>query len=79
MREVGAYEAKTHLASLLDAVAGGGTVGITRRGKPIARLVPAADVARDVPALIARIKAARASRAAMSRADILAARDDDRR
>lgn len=79
MREVGAYEAKTHLASLLEAVASGETVVITRRGKPIARLVPAADVAKDVPALIARMKAARASRARMSRIEILAARDEGRR
>lgn len=32
MREVGAFEAKTHLLALLDAVARGETIIITRRG-----------------------------------------------
>lgn len=39
---VGAYEAKTHLSSLLDRVEHGESLTITRNGKPIARLVPAA-------------------------------------
>ena len=34
------YSAKTHLLRLLDEVEAGGEVVITRRGKPIARLVP---------------------------------------
>ena len=38
---MGAYEAKTHLAELLDRVEGGETITITRHGKPIAKLVPA--------------------------------------
>lgn len=37
---VGAYEAKTHLAELLDRVEQGETVHITRRGKLIAELGP---------------------------------------
>ena len=43
MDTVGAREAKTHLARLLDRVAGGETVTITRRGCPVARLVPVED------------------------------------
>ena len=43
MDTVGAYEAKTHLASLLDRVARGETLTITRRGHPVARLVPVED------------------------------------
>lgn len=39
MREIGAFEAKNRLAELLDAVAGGEEITITRRGKPVARLV----------------------------------------
>ncbi|HSO41790.1 MAG TPA: type II toxin-antitoxin system prevent-host-death family antitoxin [Rhodospirillales bacterium] len=78
MREVGAYEAKTHFAALLEAVAGGETVVITRRGKPLARLVPVAN-AEEVASVIARMKAARESRSSMSRAAILAARDEGRR
>ncbi len=38
---VGPYEAKTHLAALLDRVESGETVTITRNGRPVARLVPA--------------------------------------
>ena len=41
MRKVGAFEAKTHLSSLLASVARGEEVLITNRGKPVARLVPA--------------------------------------
>jgi prevent-host-death family protein len=38
---VGSFEAKTKLAELLDKVEAGETVTITRRGKPVAKLVPA--------------------------------------
>jgi prevent-host-death family protein len=41
MKEVGTFEAKTHLSALLDEVAGGMEVVITRRGIAVARLVPA--------------------------------------
>jgi prevent-host-death family protein len=41
MRSVGAFEAKTHLAALLDAVSAGEQITITRHGRPVARLVPA--------------------------------------
>lgn len=43
MDTVGASEAKTHLARLLDRVVCGETVTITRRGRPVARLVPVED------------------------------------
>ena len=39
-REIGAYEAKTHLPALLERVARGEQITITKHGKPIARLVP---------------------------------------
>lgn len=42
MHTVGSYEAKTHLPELLDRVAKGDTVTITKRGVPVARLVPPA-------------------------------------
>lgn len=41
MREIGAFEAKSKLGTLLDWVASGEEVLITRRGKAVARLVPA--------------------------------------
>ena len=40
MERIGAYEAKTHLPRLLDRVARGESLTITRHGKPVARLVP---------------------------------------
>ncbi len=41
MKSVGTYEAKTHLPRLLLQVEKGESITITRRGKPIAKLVPA--------------------------------------
>ena len=41
MREMGAFEAKNNFGHLLDRVEHGEEVVITRRGRPIARLVPA--------------------------------------
>lgn len=42
-KSVGVHEAKTHLSRLLDDVAAGEDVVITRRGRQVARLVPADD------------------------------------
>ncbi len=41
MHTVGVFEAKNKLTALLDEVEEGGEVLITRRGKPVARLVRA--------------------------------------
>ncbi len=38
-KSVGVHEAKTHLSRLLEDVAAGEEVTITRRGEPVARLV----------------------------------------
>jgi prevent-host-death family protein len=43
MKSVGAFEAKTHLSALLDRVAKGEKITITRHGVPAALLVPAAE------------------------------------
>ncbi|MGD0224016.1 MAG: type II toxin-antitoxin system prevent-host-death family antitoxin [Terriglobia bacterium] len=40
MQAVGVYDAKTHLLTLLDRVARGETITITRRGIPAAMLAP---------------------------------------
>ena len=42
MDEVGAYEAKTHLAQLLKRVSRGERITITKHGVAVAMLVPAA-------------------------------------
>lgn len=57
MVQVTVAEAKTQLSSLLDAVQAGQAVVITRRGKPIAELVPRLHV-RD---LLPQLEALRAS------------------
>jgi prevent-host-death family protein len=49
MHAIGAYEAKTHLPSLLDRVAKGERITITRHGVPVAVLMPS-DPAAGRPA-----------------------------
>ena len=51
MREVGAFEAKTHLSELLAEVEGGTSVTITRRGKAVAQLVPVQKATNRISAL----------------------------
>jgi prevent-host-death family protein len=41
MTEIGAFEAKDKLSALLDLVEKGQEITITRRGKPVAKLVAA--------------------------------------
>jgi len=40
---VSAFDAKTHLSQLLHEVEKGRAITITRRGRPVARLVPATE------------------------------------
>lgn len=40
-KAVGMFEAKTHLSALIEEVERGNEITITRRGAPVARLVPA--------------------------------------
>jgi prevent-host-death family protein len=60
MSTIGAFEAKTNFSALLERVERGEQIVITRRGKPVARLVgieqPKPD---DGLKLLARFKAAR--------------------
>ncbi|WP_068306486.1 type II toxin-antitoxin system Phd/YefM family antitoxin [Pararhodobacter sp. CCB-MM2] len=80
MREVGAFEAKTHLSELLAAVEAGETITITRRGKPVAQLSPLGKIPAGRAAAIDRIANLRAGLAGgMTRSEILSARDDGRR
>ena len=52
MKFVGSYEAKTHLPRLLSQVAKGESITITKRGRPIARIVPASDETQNVADLV---------------------------
>jgi prevent-host-death family protein len=59
-KTVGAFDAKTHLSELLERVRQGERITITRRGVPVAVLVPPADEARrGVEAAIAELTALR--------------------
>ena len=67
MVTVGAFEAKTHLSALLDRVAKGEKITITRHGVPAALLVPVAeaeaklshpDIVEGMRALRRRVKPA---------------------
>jgi len=58
MNEFGAFEAKNKLSALLDRVEKGEEITITRHGRAIARLVPAAGSAdrSEARAALARIR-----------------------
>lgn len=60
MSSVSYYEARTHFSELLDQVAQGKRILITRHGRPAAMLTPPPDeAAKDVRSVIAEIKALR--------------------
>jgi prevent-host-death family protein len=57
MDTIGTFEAKTHLTQLLDRVAAGEEITITRHGTPIARLVPVNPTSpRRIREAIAKLK-----------------------
>lgn len=47
MATVGSYEAKTHLPALLERVAAGESVVITKHGRAVAQLVPITETPRQ--------------------------------
>ena len=57
---IGAFEAKTHLSALLGKVAAGAEFTITKRGKPVAKLVPIKNARKaDIDKSIAHLKSIR--------------------
>jgi len=56
MTQVGAYEAKTRLSQLLDQVARGEEIIITKHGVPVAALTPITGRQQNPEAAIAAIK-----------------------
>ncbi|MDR2543743.1 MAG: type II toxin-antitoxin system prevent-host-death family antitoxin [Treponema sp.] len=38
--QIGAFEAKTHFSQILSKVENGADITITRRGKPVAKIIP---------------------------------------
>jgi prevent-host-death family protein len=63
MDTVGAFEAKTRLSELLDRVAHGETIQITKRGRPVALLTPPAPTQTpDLKRVVAEILESRKGR-----------------
>jgi prevent-host-death family protein len=79
MKEVGAFEAKTHLSELLELASRGEEILITRRGKPVARLVPASRTRTDAArAAFDKLKSLRAQ-SRLDGLDWKSLRDEGRR
>jgi len=79
MITVGSFEAKTRLSALLEQVAAGDVVTITKHGRPIARLTKVQDADRDdVGAAIDALKALRGA-ARLDGLDWKSLRDEGRR
>ena len=80
MHTIGAREARTQLPRLLDRVARGESLTITRHDGPVARLVPVEDEARDRAQQAARrIRERRARLGRTSIAELIATIHDRRR
>ncbi len=64
MKQLGAYEAKTHLSRILDEVEQGESFMISKHGRPVAVLLPAARSAPQLPPgeVIARLRSNRLGR-----------------
>ncbi len=58
MITIGSFEAKTHWSELLDQVSNGQEITITKRGKPVAVLIPASKTLsqQDVIAELKRLR-----------------------
>lgn len=75
---VGVYEAKTHLAALLDRVEQGESLTIARNGRAVARLVPNEPTAADAADAVRALRDARRG-LTFGGADWRAWRDEGRR
>jgi prevent-host-death family protein len=79
MQTIQASEAKTKFLSILDDVERGETMIITRHGKPIARIVPEANVNSErVERAMEGMRALRQRIGKLSLEEILSARDEGR-
>jgi len=77
--EIGAYEAKTHLAQLLRKVARGERFTITQRGKAVAELAPVhTNRNRDAAAAARGMQSFRQKHRPVTGVDIRALQDEGR-
>lgn len=79
MIKVGAFEAKTHLSALLEKVKNGEEILITKRGKAIARLIPAEQAEKSEVGLIIDELCMLRKQVKLNGLDWKALRDDGRR
>ena len=80
MRSVGTFEAKTHFSALLEQVAQGEEITITRHGKPIARIVPVGAVGDGrLERTVARLKSFRRGRRLGDELSVKSLLDEGRR
>jgi len=79
MQTIQASVAKTKFLSILDEVERGASVIVTRHGKPVARIIPEAEIDRErVERAIEGIRALRQRTGKLSLEEILSARDEGR-
>jgi prevent-host-death family protein len=79
MRTVGAYELKTHASELLDAAERGESITVTRRGVPVARLIPLEQPDKRAANSVANWRLRRRRIRPLSNKEILSLRDEGRR
>ncbi len=80
MEIIGAFDAKTHWSALLDKVALGQEIVITKRGRPVARLVPElSNTQEELTTVIEEIKAMRKGAMLGDDLDWQSLRDEGRR
>lgn len=83
LREVGLFEAKTHLSELVSEVERGASLTITRRGVPVAKLVPVRSTSTQRQEALRHLQAMGrrhvAEHGPVSSADLLQWRDEGRR
>ena len=79
MDAISLADAKAHLSELIDRVAAGESIDITRRGKPVARLTAVARPRKRIDAALLRSLTATMPPQATNAADLVRSmREDDR-
>jgi prevent-host-death family protein len=79
MKTLQASEAKTHFLQILNDVERGESVIVSRRGKPVARIIPEAQINRErVERAMASIREIRKRTKPVSLKELLSARDEGR-
>ena len=79
MDAISLADAKAHLSELVDRVEAGGSIDITRRGKPVARLTAAARPRKPIDAALLRSLTAAMPAHSQNAADLVRSmRDGDR-